>query len=460
MSWRVPSPTETPDNWGDAGGLRRRATWSLVDQALSSLTNFAMSLIAAHLLAPREFGAFALAFGTYLVFLNLNRAFATDALLIRYSSASDKERRDVVPAVMGTVVGFSVLSSLCCVGAALILPSPTNIGFLAFAFVQPGILMQDSWRFVFFADGRPQLAAVNDLIWAGIQAVLTVAAIASGHTSLLWLTAAWGIAAWVAAGVGFLQYRAGIALRRAMSWVKLHRDLSFRYAADVLTLIGVAQLGIYGLGLLTGLPAVGSIRGAQVLLGPLTFISLGGSIIIVPEGVRLRARAPDRLRMVMAAYSAVMVMASIAWVVVAGLLGAHLGERFVGQNWSGVRSVLVPIGALFVFGSLADGGLLGLRVLGDARRALYVRLAVAPFTLAASLIGAALAGGRGFAIGSAAAVGLGALVWWAAFIRSDSSSNAEPQDDETQWLPGGRLLTAKAGGDSAPAAAPVLEEKR
>jgi O-antigen/teichoic acid export membrane protein len=99
------------DVWGGSSGIRRRATWSLVDQALSSLTNFAMSLIAAHVLAPREFGAFAVAFASYLVFLNLNRAFATDALLVRYSSASDAERRNAVPAVMGTVAVFSILSS-------------------------------------------------------------------------------------------------------------------------------------------------------------------------------------------------------------------------------------------------------------------------------------------------------------------------------------------------------------
>jgi O-antigen/teichoic acid export membrane protein len=420
------------DEWGGAGGVRRRASWSLVDQALSSLTNFAMSLVAARVLAPREFGAFAIAFATYIVCLNLNRALATDAFLIRYSGASDDERREEVPAVMGTVVVFSLASSLCFGVAAAFLPSPANLAFLAFAVVQPGILIQDSWRFVFFADGRPQLSAANDLIWAVVQALLTVAAFTTGHKSLLWLTATWGVAAWVAAGAGFVQFGCGIAPRRAVSWVKQHRDLAVRYAADVVTLLGVAQLGLYGLGFLSGLTAVGSIRAAQVLLGPLTFISLGGSIIIVPEGVRLRARAPQRLKVVLSAYSAIMVILAVIWVAVASLLGGRLGTDLVGRNWNGVRSVLVPVGAIFVFSSLADGGLLGLRVLADARRALWARLIVAPFTLTASLVGAALGGARGFAIGTAGGTGVGAIVWWVAYRRSEytmptPSGPAEPE---------------------------------
>jgi hypothetical protein len=281
--------------------------------------------------------------------------------------------------------------------------------------------MQDSWRFVFFADGRPHLSATNDLIWTIVQALLTTVALMTGHKSLLWLTATWGAAAWVAAGAGFVQFGCGMAPRRAASWVKLHRDLALRYAADVLTLLGVAQLGIYGLGLLTGLPAVGSIRAAQVLLGPLTFITLGGSIIIIPEGVRLRTRAPQRLKFAMAAYSAIMVVISIGWVATASLLGGQLGRHVVGKNWVGVKSVLVPVGAIFALSSLADGGLLGLRILGDARRALWARLIVAPFTLTASLLGTAAAGARGFAVGSAAGTGVGAVVWWAAYRRSESS---------------------------------------
>jgi O-antigen/teichoic acid export membrane protein len=430
------------DRWGGAGGVRRRATWSLVDQALSSLTNFAMSLIAARVLAPREFGAFAVAFATYIVCLNLNRAFATDPLLVRYSGATHAERRQAVPAVMGTVAVFSLVSSLCFGVAAAVLPWPANIAFLAFAVAQPGILVQDSWRYVFFADGRPQLSAANDLIWTVVQALLTVLAFTTGHKSLLWLTATWGAAAWVAAGAGFVQFGCGIAPRRAASWVLQQRDLALRYAADVVTLLGVAQLGLYGLGFLTGLTAVGSIRAAQVLLGPLTFISLGGSIIIVPEGVRLRARAPERLKVVLASYSATMVVICVTWVALASLLGDRLGTDLVGENWQGVRSVLVPVGAIFVFNSLAFGGVLGLRVLADARRALRARLIVAPFTLSASLVGAALGGARGFALGTAGGTGVGAIVWWVAYSRSEAAFASPPGRAEPEPL--------IAGGDLRP----------
>ena len=50
--------------------IARRAGWGVADQALSSLTNFAVGVFVARQLGPTEFGAFSLAFATYLLALN------------------------------------------------------------------------------------------------------------------------------------------------------------------------------------------------------------------------------------------------------------------------------------------------------------------------------------------------------------------------------------------------------
>ena len=60
-----------------------------------------------------------------------------------------------------------------------LIPLLLVVSFLAFALVQPGILIQDSWRFVFFADGRPEMAAANDVVWAKMRSLSDGAKLAS-----------------------------------------------------------------------------------------------------------------------------------------------------------------------------------------------------------------------------------------------------------------------------------------
>lgn len=58
------------------GNLLRRSHslgWGVGDQALSSLTNFALGLITARTVTAYEFGAFSLAFATFTAGLGLAR---------------------------------------------------------------------------------------------------------------------------------------------------------------------------------------------------------------------------------------------------------------------------------------------------------------------------------------------------------------------------------------------------
>ena len=69
-------------------GVSRRFGWGLADQAVSSLTNFAVSLYVAHSLGLVQFGAFSLAYATYGFALNASRGLATDPLMVRFSGTS------------------------------------------------------------------------------------------------------------------------------------------------------------------------------------------------------------------------------------------------------------------------------------------------------------------------------------------------------------------------------------
>jgi O-antigen/teichoic acid export membrane protein len=63
----------------------RRIGWGVADQAVSSLTNFAVSIYVARTLGAEKFGAFSLAYVTYAFALNASRGLGTDPLMVRFS---------------------------------------------------------------------------------------------------------------------------------------------------------------------------------------------------------------------------------------------------------------------------------------------------------------------------------------------------------------------------------------
>lgn len=394
----------------------RRTAWSFVDQAVSSTTNFALGLIAARTLAPDDFGAFGLGFITYLFCLNVIRALCSDPLVVRHSASAGQDRAAAIPGELGAVVLLSAAAGTACIVAGAILPGAVGVAFLAFGVALPGTLVQDAWRYIFFAEGRPRKAAINDLAWAVAQAAAMGAVIVTGHASLFALTVAWGAAAWAAALFGFLQSPLRPSMGEARGWLRTNADLGVRYVGDVLAIFGTALVGTFGLGLLAGLGAVAAIRAAQIVLGPLSFLFLGGWIVIVPEGARLRVREPARLPRALDAYSLVLAIVSIGYLgATLALLGGDLGPRVLGDNWSGAQTVLVPTGLLFTFNGLAAGGMAGLRILGAAKEALIARVLVAAATLAATLAGAVLGGAFGFALAGAISAAAGAFVFRMSF---------------------------------------------
>lgn len=67
------------------GQAARRLGWGVADQAVSSLTNYAVVLYIARSLGAEQFGVFSLAYVTYGFALNASRGLATDPLLVRFS---------------------------------------------------------------------------------------------------------------------------------------------------------------------------------------------------------------------------------------------------------------------------------------------------------------------------------------------------------------------------------------
>ena len=393
--------------------VSRRLGWGVADQAVSSLTNFAVTLYMARVLGATQFGAFSLAYVTYSFVLNASRGLATDPLMVRLSGAELPAWRRAVARCTGTATVVGLVAGACVLVAAALLSGATREGFLALGLTLPGLMLQDSWRFSFFALGRGSQAFLNDTIWAVSMLPALYLLHATGHGTVFWFVFAWGAAAGVGAVCGPLQARVMPRLTQAWGWMMSHRDLGPRYLAENTANSGASQLRLYSVGFILGLAAVGYVQAASTLMGPFLVVFMGMSLVIVPEAVRVLQRAPHRLRHFSLLVSGGLTVAGLLWgVVLLVALPRGLGELALGKIWRPAYPLVLPLTISVAGGCASAGATAGLHALGAARRSLRAMVIGSAAYLTCGVAGALLDGALGTVIGVAVATWLGACAWW------------------------------------------------
>ena len=160
----------------------------------------------------------------------------------------------------------AVLGGLIVV-VSLLFTGDTRFAFVVLGVGLPTLLLQDSWRFVFFAAGLPRRASINDAIWTVAQFALIFTVTASGRPRMPIILAAWCAAGVIAAVAGVLQARALPSLRRGFAWVSSTRDLSSRFVTEFTIGNGTSQILFWLVSLTAGILAAAALRAAQLLLG-------------------------------------------------------------------------------------------------------------------------------------------------------------------------------------------------
>ncbi len=394
-----------------------RSGWAVVDQGLSSLTNFALTVLVARSVSESAFGAFAIAILVYLAVLGVVRGFIAEPLAVRFSASEPAERADAARAAAGAglLAGIGVGVVLCCVAA--VTDGDTSRVFMALGVTMPGLVLQDMWRFIFVADGRPTFAAANDGVWAVTQLGAVGLLLATSDPSVGVLVLAWGLAANVAAVVGCLQARTAPDLRGGPTWARRHRDLGAPFALDFTAQIGSTYVALFVITAIIGLEAVAGIRGAQTLLGPVNVLYLGSRLVAVPEGARLAARGSRGVVHLAIVVAVVLVVAALVVGAVLLLMPDSWGTALLGDTWDDARSVLPATIVLMGANGVGIAAVNGLRSLAAAREGLAARLILIPVIVGGGALGAVVGGEQGGAIGLAAAAVVAAGVWWVGFAR-------------------------------------------
>jgi O-antigen/teichoic acid export membrane protein len=206
----------------------RRMSWGIADQGMSSMSNFAVNIYVARTLGAVQYGAFALAYVTYGFALNASRGLGTDPLLVRFSGTDIPTWRRAISRCTGTAITVGLTSGAIILAVAALLSGTTRLAFLALGLTLPGLMLQDSWRYSFFALGRGGQAFLNDTVWLVVLIPTLVLLRKTGHANVFWFVFAWGAAAAAAAAIGPLQARTAPRLSGAWEWLYRHRDLGPR----------------------------------------------------------------------------------------------------------------------------------------------------------------------------------------------------------------------------------------
>ncbi|MCX5144524.1 hypothetical protein [Streptomyces sp. NBC_00338] len=397
-----------------AGPARRavvgRLSWGLADQAASSLSNFAVGIYVARSLGPAAFGVFSLAWVTYGVVLSVSRGLATDPLVVRFSGVPEAAWRVAVARSSGTALGVGAVLGTVCLVVGPVVGGSVGRAFAGLGVMLPGLLLQDAWRYSFFAAGDGRKAFVNDVVWG--VALVPALVVAARMGSVTAFVLAWGASAAVAAGYGCFQSGILPRLTGARAWLRDHRDLGYRYLVENVGVSGASQLRAYGLGVIVGVSAVGVIRGAELLLGPFLALLMGLSLVTVAESARVLRQAPHRLGPFCLSLGAGQAVAALLWGAALLLVPDRLGELVLGDVWSASSALIVPVTLGVAAAGLGTGAAAGLRALAAARRSLRCQLFASACYVTGGLGGALADGTVGSAWGVAAATVCGSAVWW------------------------------------------------
>ncbi|MFD6226196.1 hypothetical protein ACFWFZ_04865 [Streptomyces sp. NPDC060232] len=381
------------------------AVASVLDQAASSATNILVLVLAARLSSASGFADFSMVYVAFSVLLGLNMAYVGQSLVL--------EKGDGLGAACRSAAGFTSAASaavgvlLAVVGLAL--PGATGRAFLALGLVLPLVLLQDGLRYCFSALRAPERALAAD----ALRLVCVVAALAlqPEGASAGRLVLVWGLSALPALAVGLWLLRPYVRGSRADLRPYLRRGhLGQRFVVEFAVGNGSSQLAVLGLGVFATPLAVGALRGATTLFGPLNVLfnsanAFGPPVLGRLGGKRATVRATAALGLVLAAVGA-------GWATALYLLPDRLGRELLGDTWAAASALLPATGAQYAVMGLGTCALLTLRVLAP-KATLSLQVVFSLLSVGLLLGGYAVWGVAGAAWALAAGSALKALAaWW------------------------------------------------
>jgi hypothetical protein len=405
--------------------------------------------VVAQIADQEGLGAFEVAFSVYLFASGCSRALGAEPLLVRHSDTDTDDLESAAASAVGTSLVAGVAFGLLCLAGAAVIGGPLRLPLAALGLTLPALLVQDAWRYVFFAAGRPAKALVNDVVWAVVQLAAVVWLLAGADPSIGTLVLAWGASAGVAALLGMAQTRLVPRPSAARAWLHRQRDLVPRFLGEFVVGQGASQLSIWLIVGVSSLGVVGALRAAGVLVGPARLFLTAAPGAAIPELIRIRRRSPQRFERLVALMSWGLAISVMAWIAFVLAIPDRYGSAVLKENWEPGRRIFVLVGLSWAALGLGTGAMVALRVLADAKGSFRARLLICPAIVVVPTVTAAIGDEMGVAAGLAAVALWSAGVWWAVYRTATKAVKAR----EAAEIAAGPALDQEAASVTRPAGA-------
>jgi O-antigen/teichoic acid export membrane protein len=405
-----PGDRSTMEDPGQSKGSGRFA-WGLLDQALSSATNFALVLFTARWLGPARLGVVAIGVAAFVLALVVYRALITSPLVVVSGRLLSDSLADATQ--MGVAVGLlaATLASACLATIGFLIPGGIGHGLLLFAPWIGLALVQDLWRAILFRDSRGRSAVLNDSMWV-LGMALTLPFAWKIHTEWA-VVSSWGFGALLGAVLGLFQTRSRIERFGAAYrwWLRELWPLGRWFAMDRVALNIGTQGSIFLLATFLSRDNIGGLRAVQSVFAPLTL--LGPAIVLpgLPAIVRLLPVSTRRAWVLGLQLSALITGLAIAYMAVVGAGGGKLFLLAFTSSFRRFRGLLVPVAVAQVFVAAGVGTAVLLQAGRNVRGLIISRAAGAMVSLPAAWWLGHRAGMVGGAWGLAIGAGLTTLLF-------------------------------------------------
>jgi N-acetylglucosaminyldiphosphoundecaprenol N-acetyl-beta-D-mannosaminyltransferase len=327
-------------------------SWTGIDQVLSSLSNVLISLAVARAAGVPGLGAYTVAFALYLMILGFQRALVTEPLL---AIAAVADRDDHPRLGLGAVVALVLPATGIVAVAGLLLDRPELV---ALAAVLPFVCLQDAYRYVLFRQRKAHLAAGSDAAWV-IASIAAWPLVTSGETAGI-AVIAWGVGGALATVFAAAATRVFPRLRRSALtwWFREARPLGGFLALTSLTYAVGSQLTLLGLAGILGEDALGELRAAQILFGPVALATTAISFFALPRMASARDRLSVRVAGLVGIASAGLVLVCVGVLLIAA---PFLVPVLYGSGFEAQTALLFPLALQMVVGAMAMGPILLLK---------------------------------------------------------------------------------------------------
>lgn len=394
-------------------GVGRRLTAVTLDQAISSSSNILITIFAARLLDVVSFGLFGVVLLVYMTIQGTSRSLVGEPLLVLPAEAEDRPGEAIGAAL---ILGVA-LSAVVAVGAGVVAIWSGDLGraLLALALCTPLLVLQDVGRYLAFATHRPVRAFALDIVWLGLLVLAVGALSLTGTATLVWFITAWAGSGALAGTLLLWQYRT-YRIRVGLAWIRETWHYSWRYTISFMSRQGSVLVASSAMAGILGARALGAVRGALLLFGPLVQFQVAAVAAGVTEVARVSPWSPA-MRWHVVRSTALTTTAAIVNLALVLAIPNWVGELILGDTWGPTRTLRWPAGVQVILIGLVSGvrsGLLGIRAIETTLR---IDIATAVLYVCALVFGAliwdvvgtfwALTGGQATLT----------LLWWIAYLK-------------------------------------------